>query len=68
MPTYYVSGRFYDQDGIYRVGDERYKQYNVRAKGNVRIRPWLRLNNNMEFAVVDYHQPCSITATSLSRV
>lgn len=54
---YYVSGRFYDQDGIYRVGDERYKQYNVRAKGNVRIRPWLRLNNNMDFAVVDYHQP-----------
>ena len=54
---YYVSGRFYDQDGIYRVGDERYKQYNVRAKGSVRIRPWLRLNNNMDFTVVDYHQP-----------
>ena len=54
---YYVSGRFYDQDGIYRVGDERYKQYNVRAKGNIRIRPWLRLNNNMDFTVVDYHQP-----------
>ena len=29
----------------------------MRAKGNVRIRPWLRLNNNMDFTVVDYHQP-----------
>lgn len=29
----------------------------MRAKGSVRIRPWLRLNNNMDFTVVDYHQP-----------
>ena len=42
---------------IANPNDERYKQYNVRAKGSVRIRPWLRLNNNMDFTVVDYHQP-----------
>ena len=29
---YYVSGRFYDQDGIYRVGDEKFRQLNARPK------------------------------------
>lgn len=54
---YYVSGRFYDQDGIYRVGNERYKQYNLRAKGNIEVTDYLRLTNNMDFTIVDYHQP-----------
>ena len=55
--NYYVSGRFYDQDGIYRVGDEKYRQYNIRAKGNLHIRPWLRISQNIDFTDVDYHQP-----------
>ena len=55
--TYYVSGRYYGQDGIYRVGDENYNQYNIRDKGSLRIRPWLRINQNLDFTRVDYHQP-----------
>lgn len=55
--NYYVSGRFYGQDGIYRVGDEKYKQYNIRAKGNLQVKSWLRIGNNMDLHVSDYHQP-----------
>lgn len=54
---YYVSGRFYDQDGIYKVGDERFRQYNVRAKGDIQVTDWLKISNNLNFVVVDYHQP-----------
>ncbi len=54
---YYVSGRFYNQDGIYKVGNEKYRQYNVRAKGDITVRPWLKIGNNMSFVMVDYHQP-----------
>ena len=55
--NFYISGRYYDQDGIYKVGNERYRQYNLRAKGGITVRPWLRLSNNTDFTMVDYHQP-----------
>ena len=31
-------------DGIYRVGDESYKKYDLRAKG-LKIRPWFKVTN-----------------------
>ena len=49
---YYISGRFYDMDGIYKVGNDSYKKYDVRAKGTLKVRPWLRLTNNMSVSVV----------------
>lgn len=55
--TYYVSGRFFDQDGIYKVGNENFRQYNVRAKGNIKITPKLVLDHNMDYTVRDFHQP-----------
>lgn len=55
--SYYVSGRVYDQDGIYNAGNERYKQYNFRAKGEVKILPNLVLNNNTDFIRRNIHQP-----------
>lgn len=54
---FYVSGRFYDQDGIYKIGEERYKKYNFRAKGTVKIRPWFTLSNNTSLLHSTYHQP-----------
>ena len=54
---YYISGRFYDMDGIYKVGEETYKKYNLRAKGSIRIRPWLTLDNNTSLMSSKYHQP-----------
>lgn len=55
--NYYVSGRFYKQDGIYKVGDEHYIKYNLRAKGSLKIRPWMKLTDNMSMAVNNYKQP-----------
>jgi TonB-linked SusC/RagA family outer membrane protein len=55
--NYYVSGRFFDQDGIYKVGNENFRQYNIRAKGSIKINSKLVLDHNMDYTVRDFHQP-----------
>lgn len=55
--SYYISGRYYNQDGIYKVGEETYKKYNLRAKGSIRIRPWLTLDNNTSLMSIKQLQP-----------
>ena len=55
--NWYVSGRYYGHNGIYKVGDEKYRRYNFRAKGSVKIRPWMALSNNISFMKSTYHQP-----------
>jgi len=57
VSDFYLSGRFYDYDGIYKVGDEKYKKYDFRAKGSVQIRPWLKMSSNTSFSKIDDYQP-----------
>ena len=54
---YYVSGRFFTQDGIYSAGDERYTQYNLRSRGEIKINDQLTLENSTDFTRFDSHQP-----------
>jgi TonB-linked SusC/RagA family outer membrane protein len=54
---YYVSGRYFNQDGIYTAGDEDYTQYNFRAKGSLKINRQLTLDNNTDFIRRSIHQP-----------
>lgn len=55
--SFYLSGRYYTQDGIYKVGNEKFKKYNVRAKGTINLRPWLTLTNNTTLYRNTYLQP-----------
>lgn len=55
--SFSISGRYYDQDGIYKIGDETFKSYNLRAKGSIKIADWLTLSNNTSVFKRDYHQP-----------
>lgn len=57
ISDYYISGRFYDYDGIYKVGDEKYNRYDFRAKGSLQVRPWLKITNNTSFSSVNDYQP-----------
>lgn len=41
-----LTGRYYGQDGIYKMGDESYNTYNLRAKAKVKINKWLSIDNN----------------------
>ena len=54
---YYVSGRFYNMDGIYKVGNEDYKKYDLRAKGSLKIRPWFKITNNISLSITDQYEP-----------
>ena len=54
---YYVSGRYYNQDGIYNAGDEKYTQYNIRSKGEIQINKSLWLENNTDVMIFRSHQP-----------
>ena len=56
MASYYVSGRMFEQDGIYNAGDEKYQQFNVKAKGIVNVKPWLRVENTTDFMYRYSHQ------------
>ncbi len=46
---YYVSGRYFDQDGIFQQVNDYYKNYSVRAKLTAQIKPWVRFTTNTNF-------------------
>ena len=56
---FYVSGRFYNFDGMYNFDPDTYRSYNFRAKGSLQAYQWLRLTNNMEYSNDYYHMPYS---------
>jgi len=67
VASYIVSARYYEQNGIYRVGDEKFRQINVRGKGTIQITPRLKIENNTDFVRRMYKQPLSGTSSFLVR-
>jgi len=61
---FYVSGRFYDFDGMYNFDPDTYRSYNLRAKGSLQAYDWLKITNNMEFSSNSYHMPYSAQGRS----
>jgi TonB-linked SusC/RagA family outer membrane protein len=61
---FYVSGRFYNFDGIYNFDPDTYRSYNLRAKGSLQAYNWLKITNNMEFSTNKYHMPYSAQGRS----
>lgn len=61
---FYISGRFYDFNGLYNFDPDTYRSYNLRAKGSLQAYKWLELTNNMEFSNNDYHMPFSAQGRS----
>lgn len=55
--SYSVSGRYYGQDGIYKVGDERFNNYNLRGKINIQATSWLSFDANASLYKMYYSQP-----------
>lgn len=60
---FYISGRLYDFPGMYNFNSDKYKSYNLRAKGSLKATDWLRITNNSEFSNNSYHMP--FTASGL---
>ena len=54
---YYISGRLYDNNGLYRYNTDKYKSYNTRAKAGMQVTEWLKTNNNIDYSTIQYHDP-----------
>lgn len=47
--NYFVSGRYLDQDGIFKIYEDNYKSYSFRAKLGAELNPWLRYTGNVNY-------------------
>lgn len=44
---YYISGRFYDQDGIFNIQKDKYKDYSFRAKFDAQLHKRIKWSTNL---------------------
>ena len=57
IASFYITGRYNGEDGLYRYNTDKYSMYNLRAKGTIQLTKWLSVENNTEFSSMKYHQP-----------
>lgn len=55
--SYGISGRYYTQQGIYKIGNEKYNSFNFRTKLKIQATDWLSIDNNTSLYKMDYIQP-----------
>lgn len=55
-----ITGRYYNQSGIFRYNSDDYSVYNIRAKGSLQVYPWLRIYNNADYSNLQYHNPLNV--------
>jgi TonB-linked SusC/RagA family outer membrane protein len=58
--SFYLSGRYNGQEGLFRYNSDDYRMYNMRAKGSIQLTSWLKIENNMEYSHMKYHQPMNV--------
>lgn len=58
--SYYLSGRYNSQDGLFRYNSDDYDMYNLRAKGTINLADWIKIGNNIEYSSRSYHQPLNV--------
>ncbi|OQP52658.1 hypothetical protein A4H97_25400 [Niastella yeongjuensis] len=52
-----VSGRYYNQDGIFRYNPDKYNRYNFRVKGDVKVSDHFSVNANLDYTSTNYKYP-----------
>ena len=63
--SYSLSGRFYTQEGIYKIGEDKYDRFNVRAKAKMQVNDWLSIDNNTSMFRSIQRQPMFTTSSVL---
>lgn len=64
--TYLFSAGYYGTSGIYKIGDENFHRYNLRAKGTLKLNSWLSMSDNIELWRRTYHEPAVMYAYTSS--
>lgn len=52
-----LSGRYFHQDGMFRINRDKYDAYFLRAKVNAHLTPWLTISDNLQFSANTYKYP-----------
>lgn len=52
-----LSGRYYQQLGMYQINRDKYTAYNLHAKINAHMTPWLTISDNLQFSANKYTYP-----------
>lgn len=69
--NYYVSGSFFSQNGLLKLGEESLKRYTGTAKIESELTPWMKLRYSIRFTREDQTEPSSATGgwiyTSLAK-
>ncbi len=55
--NFYLSGRYYSQDGIFNYSSDKFERYNLRVKGEVYVNPWLSFQDNFDLSTYKYGYP-----------
>ncbi|WP_201747965.1 SusC/RagA family TonB-linked outer membrane protein [Chitinophaga vietnamensis] len=55
--NYYLSGEFYQQDGMLRTNPDIYKRYNLRGKATYTFNDRLKIGTNTVYTNMDYNSP-----------
>ena len=63
--NYSLSGKFYTQDGIYKIGEDSYNRFNLRSKVKMQVNDWLSIDNNTSMFRSIQRQPMFTTSSVL---
>jgi len=58
--SFLVSGRLLNQAGLFKYNSDDYDMKNIRARGSVQVFPWLSIENNADYSVMNYHNPINV--------
>jgi len=58
--SFMLTGRIFDQEGLFRYNSDDYMMYNMRSKGTAQIFPWLEVSNNSDFSQMTYRNPVNV--------
>lgn len=66
--NYYVSGRYYTEDGMFKLNTDKWHQFSSRGKLNINIKKWLHYGLNFSFFSSRYTYPGTESSRELFRV
>jgi len=62
--SYYLSGGFYEEEGLLKVGEDYFNRYNVDAKVTTEVAPWMDLSLYTKYKHEEQEYPAHATSGS----
>lgn len=58
--SFLLSSHLTTQDGLFRYNSDDYNMKNFRAKGSIKVFPWLQIDNNADYSEMNYFNPMNV--------